>query len=139
MGGGGESNASVHIFPTHRKRFTFAGQTVTQLFTVPHDRKRKREEAAKAAAKAAELQQGSPAAAANDGQSSPRTQFSASHYVLSHKVGGKRSRDMFEDSCVTVSWASSAMLLELWRWILGCLPVKLLGLAQHTGCAQQAP
>ena len=77
-----------------------AGATVSQLFTVPHDRKRKREEgdrAAAAAAAAAAAQQqtdggggsgaanGSPVAAEPE-QSRPASQFPISHYVLSYKV-----------------------------------------------------
>ena len=75
-----------------------AGATVSQLFTVPHDRKRKREEGDRAAAAAAAAAQqrtdggggsgaanGSPVAAEPE-QSRPASQFPISHYVLSYKV-----------------------------------------------------
>jgi hypothetical protein len=71
---------------------------VSQLFTVPHDRKRKREEgdraAAAAAAAAAAQQQNGGGGEAADGSPvaaepeipRPASQFPISHYVLSYKV-----------------------------------------------------
>lgn len=59
-----------------------AGHTVSQLFTVPHDKKRKREEA--------QQQDGTSEAAAAE-QPGPVSEFPISHYVLSYKVGGAPS------------------------------------------------
>lgn len=79
--------------------FASAGATVSQLFTVPHDRKRKREEgdraaAAAAAVAAAQQRDGSGSGGAPNGspvgaepeQPRPASQFPISHYVLSYKV-----------------------------------------------------
>lgn len=59
-----------------------AGHTVTQLFTVPHDKKRKREEAEKAAAQPSD---GKTALTGGE-HAQPNPQFPISHYVLSYKV-----------------------------------------------------
>ncbi len=80
-------NSSTHTSVTPVRLQNPAAQTVAQLFTVPHDKKRKREEMAKAAA-----EQAASPAADDDGRQPPNPHFPVSHYVLSHKVGGGKAQ-----------------------------------------------